>query len=195
MSEVFAFFCFNLIKFQEKSTLTPIAHPQSFFFLCVIGEFNPLRGYRDTNCTSSMNIASPYKKFHVISKISHSFHFQEKSKLTPSCTDPVYVLSMCKRKIKSVEGLLRYRPYKLINIASMYKKFHVISKISHSVNFQDKSKLTPCCTAPVYVLFICKRKIKSVQGLLRNRPYKLMNIASPYKKFYSFQIFLISLNF
>ena len=44
----------------------------------------------------------------------------------------------------------------------------------------------------VYVLFMCKRKIKSVQGLLRNRPYRLMNIASPYKNFYIFKIFLIS---
>ena len=82
-----------------------------------------------------MNIASLYKKFHVISKISHSFNFQEKSKLTPSCTDPVYVLSLCKIKIKSVEGLLRNRPYKLMKFVSIYRKFHVISKITHFLNF------------------------------------------------------------
>ena len=57
---------------------------------------------------------------------------------------------MCKRKIKSVEGLRRYRPYKLMNIASPY---------------QDKSKLTSCCTAPIYVLYMSERGIESNEGL------------------------------
>ena len=133
-----------------------------------------------------MNIANPYKNFTFFSKNSHFFNFREKSKLTLRCTAPIYVLSICKRKIKSVEGLRRYRPYKLMNILSPFKKFYIFSKNSHFVNFREKSKLTLRCTAPIYVLSICKRKIKSVEGLRRYRPYKLMNILSPFKKFYIF---------
>ena len=115
------------------------------------------------------------------------FNFQEKkTKIKLCCTTPIYVLSFCKRKIKSVEGLRRYRPYKLMNILSPFKKFYIFSKNSHFVNFREKSKLTLRCTAPIYVLSIRKRKIKSVEGLRRYRPYKLMNILSPFKKFYIF---------
>ena len=115
------------------------------------------------------------------------FNFQEKkTKIKLRCTTPIYVLSICKRKIKFVEGLRRYRPYKLMNIANPYKKFYIFSKNSHFFNFREKSKLTLRCTAPIYVLSICKRKIKSVEGLRRYRPYKLMNILSPFKKFYIF---------
>ena len=121
-----------------------------------------------------MNIASPYKKFHIISKICHFLNFRENSKLIPRCTAPIYVLSMCKRRIESVEGLPRYRPYKLMNIASPYKKFHIISKICHFLNFREKSKLTLCCTASIYLHSICKRRIESVEGLRRFSPYKLM---------------------
>ena len=103
---------------------------------------------------------------------------RKKNKLR--CTTPIYVLSICKRKIKSVEGLRRYRPYKLINIANPYKKFYIFSKDSHFFNFREKSKLTRRCTAPIYVLSTCMRKIKSVEGLRRYRPYKLMNILSPF---------------
>ena len=120
------------------------------------------------------------------------FSRRKKTKIKLRCTTPIYVLSICKRKIKSLEGLRRYRPYKLMNIANPYKKFYIFSKNSHFVNFQEKSKLTLRCTAPIYVLSICKRKIKSVEGLRRYRPYKLMNILSPFKKFYIFQRILIS---
>ena len=133
-----------------------------------------------------MNILSPFKKFYIFSKNSHFFNFREKSKLTLRCTAPIYVLSICKRRIKSVEGLRRYRPYKLINILSPFKKFYIFSKNSRFVNFREKSKLTLRCTAPTYVLSICKRRIKSVEELRRYRPYKLINIASPFKKFYIF---------
>ena len=111
-----------------------------------------------------MNIANPYKKFYIFSKNSHFFNFREKSKLTLRCTAPIYVLSISKRKIKLVEGLRRYRPYKLMNILNPFKKFYIFSKNSHFVNFREKSKLTLRCTAPIYVLSICKRKIKSVEG-------------------------------
>ena len=111
---------------------------------------------------------------------------RKKTKIKLRCTTPIYVLFICKRKIKSVEGLRRYRPYKLMNIANQYKKFYIFSKNSHFFNFREKSKLTLRCTAPIYVLSICKRKIKSVEGLRRYRPYKLMNILSPFKKFYIF---------
>ena len=133
-----------------------------------------LQGLRRYRPYKLMNIASPYKKFYIFSKNSHFFNFQEKSKLTLRCTAPIYVLSIYKRKIKSMEGLRRYRPYKLMNIASPYKKFYIFSKNSHFFNFQEKSKLTLRCTAPIYVLSICKRKIESVEGLRRYRPYKLV---------------------
>ena len=126
-----------------------------------------------------INIASPYKKFYIFSKNSHFFSFQEKSKLTLRCTAPIYVLPICKKRTESVEGLRRYRPYKLMNIAIPYKKFYIFSKNSHFFNFKEKSKLTLRCTAPIYVLSICKRKIKSLKGLRRYRLYKLINNASP----------------
>ena len=145
------------------------------FFPYAKGKLNPLRGYGDTGRTNSCILQVHIKKFYIFfSKNSHFFNFQEKSKLTLRCTAPIYVLSICKRKIKSLEGLRRYRPYKLMNIASPYKKFYIFSKNSHLFNFREKSKLTLRCTAPIYVLSMCKRKIKSVEGLRRYRPYKLV---------------------
>ena len=143
-----------------------------------------LRRYRPYKL---MNIASPFKKFYIFSKNSHFFNFREKSKLTLRCTAPIYVLSICKRKIKSMEGLRRYRPYKLMNIASPFKKFYIFSKNSHFFNFQEKSKLTLRCTAPIYVLSICKRKIKSMEGLRRYRPYKKFYIFSKNSHLFNFR--------
>ena len=145
-----------------------------------------VEGLRRYRTYKHMNILSPCKKFYIFSKDSDFFNVQEKSKLTLRCTAPIYVLSICKKKIKSVEGLRRYRPYKLMNILSPYKKVYIFSKNSHFFNFREKSKLTLRSTSPIYVLFICKRKTKSIERLRRYRPYKLMNIASPYKKFYIF---------
>ena len=61
-----------------------------------------------------MNIASPYKKFYIFFKELSFLKFSRKIKINPRCTAPIYVLSICKRKIKSVEGLRRYRPQKLM---------------------------------------------------------------------------------
>ena len=102
------------------------------------------------------------------------FNFREKYENQTTLHNSNYFLCMCKRKSKYLEGLRRYRPYKLMNIASQFKKFYIFSKNSHFFNFREKSKLTLRCTAPIYVLSICKRKIKSVEGLRRYRPYKLV---------------------
>ena len=115
------------------------------------------------------------------------FNYQEKRKNNPRCTAPIYmyVLSTCTNKIASVEGLPRYRPYKTMNTASLYKKFHIISKFSHFYNIQEIIKINPSsprCTASIYVLSMYKRIIKAVEGLLIYWPFKLMNIASLYKK-------------
>ena len=182
MSQVFSFY--NISIFKEKKTKIKLrcTTPIYVLFICKrkIKSVEGLRRYRPYKL---MNIANPYKKFYIFSKNSHFFNFREKSKLTLRCTAPIYVLSICRRKIKSVEGLRRYRPYKLMNILSPFKKFYFFSKNSHFVNFREKSKSTLRCTTPIYVLSICKRKIKSVEGLRRYRPYKLMNISSPFKKF------------
>ena len=119
-------------------------------------------------------------------------NFREKYENQTPLHNSNYFLCMCKRKTKSLEGLRRYRPYKLMNIASPFKKFYIFSKNSHFFIFQEKSKLTLRCTDLIYFLSICERKIKSVEGLRRYRPYKLMNIASPFKKFQFFQRILIS---
>ena len=47
------------------------------------------------------------------------------------------------------------------------------SGLRHFDNFYVKPKITPRRTAPPKGLFMCKRKIKSVNGLQRNRPYKI----------------------
>ena len=46
------------------------------------------------------------------------------------------------------------------------------SGVRHFDNFYVKPKITPRRTAPPTGLFMCKRKMKSVKGLQRNRPYK-----------------------
>ena len=71
------------------------------------------------------------------------FNIQEKTKNNPRCIVPIYVLSMCKSKIAFIEGLPRYRPYKLMTIARLHKKFLIISQISHVLNCREKSKLPP----------------------------------------------------
>ena len=184
MSQVFSF-C-KYFNFQKKKKIKlRCTTPIYVLFICKrkIKSVEELRRYRPYKL---INILSPFKKFYIFSKNSHFVNFQEKSKLTLRCTAPIYVLSISKRKIKSVEGLRRYRPYKLINILSPFKKFYIFSKNFHFVNFQEKSKFILRCTAPIYVLSISKRKIKSVEGLRRYRPYKLINILSPFKKFYIF---------
>ena len=77
---------------------------------------------------------------------------------------------------------------------SIQEILHFFKDFSFSP-FSRKSKLTSRYTAPIYVLSMCKRRIEYIEGLLRYRPYKLMYIASPYKKFYLFQRFLIFLIF
>ena len=176
----------HFVNFQEKSKLTLRCTAPIYVLSTCKRKIKSVEGLRRYRPYKLMNILSPFKKFYIFSKNSYFVNFQEKSKLTLRCTAPIYVLSICKRKIKSVEELRRYRPYKLMNILSPFKKFYIFSKNSHFVNFQEKSKLTLRCTAPIYVLSICKRKIKSVEGLRRYRPYKLMNILSPFKKFYIF---------
>ena len=145
---------------------------------------------------------------------------------------------MCKSRIESVERLRRYMPYKLMNIASPYKKFHILFfKFSFFFQFSIKIKLLlyssrilsfhiqeenwiswgvaeiqaaqihecckstvykkfqfiffevfsffqfsreknnpayPRCTALIFGLSICKRRIEFVDSLRKYRPYKLM---------------------
>ena len=59
---------------------------------------------------------------------------------------PLHSSNICSFHVReqtaSVEGLPRYGPYKLRNVASPYKKFYMFSKNSHFFNFHEKSKLT-----------------------------------------------------
>ena len=111
------------------------------FFPCAREIWSPL-GITEIQAEQTHEYCKSIQEILHFSRISHFLNFQGKSKLTPRCTAPMYVLSMCKRKIKSVEGLPRYRPYKLMNIttASPYKKFYIFSKISHFLNFRENSK-------------------------------------------------------
>ena len=83
--------------------------------------------------------------------------------------------------------------YKVINIKVLMLHVTSFQFLQKIFNFQEKkTKIKLRCTTPIYVLSMCKRKIKSLEGLRRYRPYKLMNIANPYKKFYIFQRILIA---
>ena len=75
--------------------------------------------------------------------------------------------------------------YKVVNIKVLM--LHVTSfQFLQIFQFSRKKKRKSNSVAQLQYMFfpsICKRKIKSVEGLRRYRPYKLMNIANPYKKF------------
>ena len=162
MLQVFSFY--NCSIFKENDT-TPVAQLQYIFFPCARAKLHLLSCYRDTGRTSS-SILQVYVRYFTLFQ-----RFLISLILTLCCTAPIYLISMCKRRIKFVEGLPRHMPYKLMHIASLYQKFDFFSKISPLfLNFQEKSKLTPCCTIPKYILSMCKKKIKSVEGLRRNRP-------------------------
>ena len=173
---------FSFPQFSRKININPILHRSNICSFHV-RERNGIRwGITEIQAVQIHEYFKSIQEILHFSKISHFLDFQERSKLTLCCTAPIYVLSMCEREMESMEGLQRYRPYKLMNIASPYKKFYIFSKISHFFNFQEKSKLTL-----QYLFFPCARgEVGSTEGLRRNRPYKLMNIATPYKKFYIF---------
>ena len=138
MPQVFRF-CKHFNFQEKKQKSNSVTQLQYMFFPCARGKLKlklPVEELRRYRPHKLMNIASPYKKFYIF----HFFNFREKLKLTLCCTAPIFVLSMCRGKIKSVEELRRYRPYKLMNIASPYKKFYIFSKNSHFLNFQEKSK-------------------------------------------------------
>ena len=100
----------------------------------------------------------------IFPKISHFLNFWDKSKLALSCTTAIYVLSMCKGKIKFLEGLRRYR---ILQVHIRNFKFFQRILIS-SIFKKKKPKLTPpspVAQLQIYVLYICKSKIKSVEGL------------------------------
>ena len=83
--------------------------------------------------------------------------------------------------------------YKVVNIKVLMLhvtsfQFLQIFQFSKKKKNQNQTR----CTTPIYVLFICKKEIKSVEELRRYRPYKLMNILSPFKKFYIFHRIFIS---
>ena len=156
-----------------------------------------------------MDVASLFKKFHIISKISHSFNFWEKSKLTPRCTAPIYRVSHnrlpgCPGQPFLPVGQPKVDPWlpdKATNRFTICIYVYVVGQPKCLVGQPQFD--TGCPTGQpvfktnvkpwIYVLSMCKRKIKSVEGLLRYRPYKLMNIASLYIKFlHFFQRFLIS---
>ena len=113
------------------------------FFPYAKGKLNRWRGYGDTGRTNSCILQVHLRNFTFFSKNSNFFNFQEKSKLTLRCTAPIYVLSICKRKIELMEGLRRYRPYKLMNIASPYKKFLHFFKEFSFLQFSRKIKINP----------------------------------------------------
>ena len=58
------------------------------------------------------------------------FQFSLNIKNNPRCTHPIYVLSMCKSRIESVEVLLRLGPRKFIKIVGPLKNSHFF-KDSH----------------------------------------------------------------
>ena len=133
-------------NFQEKKIkFNHPLHSSNICSPCVLGELNPVRDYGDIGRTSSWILQVYSKKFHTFSKISHFFNFGEKSKYPHPlrCTAPIYVLSMCNRKIIFVEGLLRYRPYKLMNIASLIKNISHYFKYFSLFQSLRKNKINP----------------------------------------------------
>ena len=114
-----------------------------------------------------MNTANLYKKILFFFKV-FSFFSQKNNKIYLYCIAPVYGLSICKRITESVEGLLRYESYKVMKIASLYKKFRFFLSILIFTIFEKEYICR--CSALIYGLSKCKKKIEYVEGLLRYRP-------------------------
>ena len=74
-------------------------------------------------------------------------------------------------------GLLRYRLYKLMSIASLYKKIHIFANISFFFSFSRRIKINPP-SFPIaqlqYMFFPCASvQLNPLRGLRRYRPYKI----------------------
>ena len=138
-------------------------------FLSARGKLKPSRSCRDTGRTNSWILQVHIRNFTLFQRLLLLFFkFRGKSKLTSRCTAPIYVLSMCKRKNKwAVTEIQAVQAHE-------YKKFYIISKISHFVNFRENSKLTSRYTAPIYIFFHVQEKNWICWGLRRYRLYKLM---------------------
>ena len=91
-----------------------------------------------------MNIVSFCKSSYFFKDISF-FQFCRKIKINPS----LHSSKTCSFHVQLGElnpsrgYARRYRPYKLMNFASSYKKIRIFFKVSHFCNFQEKSKIPP----------------------------------------------------
>ena len=74
--------------------------------------------------------------------------------------------------------------YKVVNIKVL--KQQVTSSSFCTFFIFKKNEKKNRCTAPVFGLSTCKRRMESNEWLLRYGPYKLMNNVSLYKKFHIF---------
>ena len=82
-----------------------------------------------------------FHKFSVLANIS--IFKEKKAKIKPQCTTPIYVLSMCKRKIKSVEELRRYRRTNSWILQVHIRIFYIFFKEFSFLQFSRKIKINP----------------------------------------------------
>ena len=78
---------------------------------------------------------------------------------------------------------------------SIYEIFTIFQRLLISAIFK-KNQNSPLVAQLQYMFFnLCEREMETKERLRRYKPYKLMNIASPHKKFYIFQRFLFFFQF
>ena len=80
----------------------------------------------------------------------------------------------CRVKDRETLGAIQSCKHKSLDVTC--HKFSVFANISI---FEKNTKIKPHCTTPIIFFACAKGKSKSLEGLRRYRPYKLMNIASP----------------
>ena len=145
---------FSFPQFSRKIKINPLLHSSNIYSFHMRERNRIQWGVTEIQAVQTHEYCKSIQEILHFSKISHFLNFHENSKLTIRCTAPIYVLSICEREMESMEGLRRYRPYKLMNIASPYKKFYIFQRFSHFLNFQEKSKLTPVAQLQ-YMFFPC----------------------------------------